>query len=165
MCLDTSLILRIKLSCFYQVGTLQCQLAGCGSELSETRVRGTEAATLLRERETRSQQLAQACEMRRARLVSLSALHGGAGERATRLQSMLHEKERVLAGLRQQCDRLDLEAARALQESARLRQAEDAAAASVGAQQTALRQVAVQKDAVERELQRHRDMLLCLVRV
>jgi chromosome segregation ATPase len=148
-----------------QVGTLQCQLAGCGSELSADRSHASELAGLVKERETRLATLQKACEDRRGRLALLSELQGGAGERSSKLLAIQQEKGRDLAELRRHCERLDLEATHAHQELVRLRDAERAAAAGVSAQQAALRHVASQRATVERELERHRDMLLCLVRI
>jgi hypothetical protein len=76
---------------------------------------------------------------------------------------MLHEKERALVALNQRAERLELQAVRANQETARLKQAEETAAANVNAQKASLRQLIAQRDTAERELERHRDMLLCLV--
>lgn len=142
---------------------MQCHLAGFGSDLSEQMKLAQELSRQIQEQEDHRDSLKEGCMQRRARLADLGGLTEDSEKRNQKLEAMVQEKARVLAGSKERVARLENEILKNKQEAGKVKQDIDGVLVAVNTEQLALKQSSLQKNALEKLLSGHRDMLLNVV--
>ncbi|XP_059490195.1 coiled-coil domain-containing protein 39-like [Neocloeon triangulifer] len=143
-----------------EVNSLQRHLAGCGSDLSELRKRSQELTKQIKEMEEQRDLMKESCMQRKARLADLSGMTEDSEKRNLRLEEMVQEKLRAVSKGNQDIHRIETETTRTKQELGGVKQSIDNCLVAVNAEQAALRNSQQQKNAVDKLLERHRDMIL-----
>ena len=147
------------------MSSLQCHLAGCSCDLSEQMKKAQELSRQIREQEDHRDSLKEGCVRRKARLADLGDLTGDSEKRNQKLEAMVQEKARAVAGSKERLARLENEIVKSKQEAGKVKQDIDGVLVAVNAEQLALKQSALQKNALDKLLSGHRDMLLNAVSV